>query len=378
MKYRNIIRFAALILTLMIALSLAACKDSGHQGNQQQDNDHSANTIWNGLWVGEDEVLQIFRDEPVAMLFFMETDGFYMGAQNNADAFCGYNYTIHGNVLKLENMYTVDGFAPDDGVAPESMELTLESDRLVSGDKVYVKFTDKSGRTEMQQPAVSEPTVSVAPVQTQPVATAPAVSTNMSGWYGVWDSGSWLLEINPDYALAYNIDNAEDEFDQSVCISDIWDCDYVMDGNTMKMDCYDMAGNLMDSQALTLEGGFLCTNGDPVFLKHTNNTGISDNMEGTWYAMPNAYFEFESGWDNASGDIITFYGDGTCLIQWSEGSSDTHDGYYQMTTKFDNPAIKMVLDGIERGTYEYEFLSNDLLMIYTDNERCYGFLLYRK
>ena len=378
MKFRNIIRFAALILTLMIALSLAACKDSGHQGNQQQDNDHSANTIWNGLWVGEDEVLQIFRDEPVAMLFFMETDGFYMGAQNDFDKMCGYNYTIHGNVLKLENKYAPDGYAPDDGAAPETMELTLDGDRLVAGDKVYIKFTETAGSAEPQQPSVSEPATPVEPVQTQPMETTPAVTTNLSDWYGVWGEGGWMLEINPDYALAYNIDDAEDYFDETVCISDIWDCSYVIDGNTMKLDCYDMAGNAVDSLTLTLEGGFLCMNGEPEFLKLTKNAGETDKLEGTWYALPDAYFEFEGGWNKASGDIITFYQDGTCLIQWSDGGSATHDGYYQMTTKFDNPAIKMVLDGIERGTYEYEFLSNDLLMIYTDNERCYGFLLYRK
>lgn len=217
-----------------------------------------------------------------------------------------------------------------------------------------------------------------APVQTQPVTTAPAVSVNTSGWYGVWDEGGWLLEINPDYALVYNLDNSDDDYDQSVCFADIWDCSYVIDGNTMELNGFDMAGNAVETIVLTLENGYLCMDGEPEFLKITNNAGQIDNLVGIWKMIPYTYFQFRSDWDSASGDIITFYQDGTCLIQWSEGSSETHDGYYQLTSKFDNPAIKMVVDGLERGTYEYEFISNDLLMIYTDNERCYGYLLYRE
>ena len=356
MKQRNYVKTAALVLAVVMLLGLTAC--GGGSGSQVQHSDLV------GKWASEEMTLYFKADLPEYVLVSFD----------NSDMYYGYSYTVEDNVLKveIESMESV-------------LEVTVESDRLVSGNLVFTKLPDDSGSQpqgggqQAYQPPVNEPVTPAEPVQTAPPATdPPAVSTDLSGWYGVWDSGNWLLEINPDYALAYNIDNAEDEFDESVCISDIWDCDYVMDGNTMKMDCYDMAGNLMESLALTLEGGYLCNNGDPVFLKHTNNTGISDNMEGTWYAMPNAYFKFESGWDNASGDIITFYGDGTCLIQWSEGSSETHDGYYQMTTKFENPAIRMVLDGLERGTYEYEFISNDLLMIYTDNERCYGYLLYRK
>ena len=104
MKQRNYYRVAALLLAVMMTLGLAACGGSGSGGqvDQPQKNDHSANTVWNGLWVGEDEVLQIMSDESIALLFYVETDGFYKGAQNNFDEVYSYSYTIDGNVLKLK------------------------------------------------------------------------------------------------------------------------------------------------------------------------------------------------------------------------------------------------------------------------------------
>ena len=165
MKQRNYYRVAALLLAVMMTLGLAACGGSGSGGqvDQPQKNDHSANTVWNGLWVGEDEVLQIMSDESIALLFYVETDGFYKGAQNNFDEVYSYSYTIDGNVLKLKN-----GYAADEGVAPETMELTMNGDRLVSGDKVYIKFTETSGSGQTQQPSVSEPAVQSEPAVTDP------------------------------------------------------------------------------------------------------------------------------------------------------------------------------------------------------------------
>lgn len=387
MMHRKFHRVAALVLAMVLMLGLVACggngsgdqPQNGGQAAKPQGNDDSVDTVWYGLWVGEDEVLQIMPDEPIAFLFYLETDGFYMGAQNDFDKICGYNYTIHGNVLKLENKYAPEGYAPDDGAAPETMELTLDGDRLVCGDKVYTKFTDKTGSTETQQPPVSEPAAPVEPVQTVPVATEPVVSTDLSGFYGIWYSGSWLLEINSSYAIAYDVDDVDTTYgiDGRVFVSDIWDCSYVMEGSTMKMDCFDAQGNLMDSYALTLEGGYLCISGEPVFGKLTSNMGASGELVGTWMTVGERTITFSDGaFSNFNGTEMAFYNDGTCMMQFSDGSGKDSFNYY-LTSKFDNPAFGIRADGIDAGSYEYDFMENDLLMIYTDLDRTEGFLLYR-
>lgn len=216
------------------------------------------------------------------------------------------------------------------------------------------------------------------PKNSEPVKAPSSVAADVSQWYGVWSCGlDWLLEINSSYALVYDLDSMGDFFDERLCFEGLYDCNYTINGDVLTLNAYDMAGNLFRTMEMTLENGQLHVAGENALLtKLTNNTSAGEDLTGIWYS---AVLPIRFGSSNEfSGDRMTFYQDGTCLIQWSDGSSETHDGYYQMTTKFDNPAIRMVLDGLEGGTYEYEFLTNDLLMIYTDHERVCGFLLYRE
>lgn len=227
------------------------------------------------------------------------------------------------------------------------------------------------GGGQVYQPPVNEPVTPAEPVQTAPPATdAPAVSTDLSGWYGVWDSGGWLLEINPTYAFLYRLGSDQVNWWEVVCIENIYDCSYTINGNTM------ILSDGLQTLELTMQNDCLFMDGSPELTKICNNTGLTDNIIGTWRTL-GVDFHFQAHSSFLAGDEITFYGDNTCQYRYAD-ASDGYSGCYTLTSMFDNPAIVISgdLNG-EVGPYEYDFLSNDLLMIYTDNERCFGYLLYR-
>lgn len=361
MKQRNYYRVAALLLAVMMTLGLAACGGSGSGGkvDQPQKNDHSANTVWNGLWVGEDEVLQIMSDESIALLFYVETDGFYKGAQNNFDEVYSYSYTIDGNVLKLKN-----GYAADEGVAPETMELTMNGDRLVSGDKVYIKFTETSGSGQTQQPSVSEPAVQSEPAVTDP----PVVSTSISG---IWQDGPGIFVFYNDFALAYVFGSGDDGDLRFAYLKNLYDCSYTLSGNTLSLSVFEMDGTPVHSGEFALDGNTL-SNGQDSMVKVSGNTGTEGDLAGTWHCMGDEY-QFGA----LTGMQLQFYNDGTYRMSQEDGSGQ-EGGTYRLTSQYDLPAVTLCDEnGNVIGTYCYEFLENDLLMIYVYDVDFGGYVFYR-
>lgn len=201
---------------------------------------------------------------------------------------------------------------------------------------------------------------------------SPAVSANTSNWNGLWYEGSWLLEINSDYAFLYRLGTDQVNWWDVACIENIYDCSYTTSGNTM------ILSDGLQTLELTMQNNYLSMDGSSELTKISNNTGSANNINGTWRAL-GVPFHFQAHSSFLAGDEITFYGDNTCQYRYIDDTSGEYSGHYTLTSKFDNPAIIICgdLNG-EVGPYEYDFLSNDLLMIYTDNERCCGYLLYRK
>lgn len=205
----------------------------------------------------------------------------------------------------------------------------------------------------------------------------PAASQTSSGWYGLWDGGSAILEINENNAYYYVLGSVgDDPFEERIYV-ECYDCSYTISNNVMDLTTYDLNGGVMFSSELTLSGNYLCIEGEPEAIRITGNSGPYGDVIGCWNAI-GPVVRMEGDWfSSISGDELTFYSDGTCLLRWKDGAG-TYDCTYNLTSKYDNPAIGFRFNGYDADVLQYEFISNDLMMIYTNNDRTCGFLLYRE
>ena len=119
MKQRNYVKTAALVLAVVMLLGLTAC--GGGSGSQVQHSDLV------GKWASEE----------MSLLFKADLPDYVMVSFDNSDMYYGYSYTVEDNVLKveIESMESV-------------LEVTVESDRLVSGNLVFTKLPDDSGSAQ--------------------------------------------------------------------------------------------------------------------------------------------------------------------------------------------------------------------------------------
>lgn len=118
MKQIKYVKMAALALAVVMLLGLTAC---GGSGSQVQHSDLV------GKWASEEMTLYFKADLPEYVLVSFD----------NSDMYYGYSYTVEDNVLKveIESMESV-------------LEVTVESDRLVSGNLVFTKLPDDSGSAQ--------------------------------------------------------------------------------------------------------------------------------------------------------------------------------------------------------------------------------------
>lgn len=119
MKSRKNMKMAAMLLAVVMLLGLAAC--GGQEASLTSEDLH-------GNWASNDRCLIFPTDfDGAAVMYYID----------QPDVFYGYNYTIDGNVLKMEN---TDTWEDENAMeAPETMELTFDADQLVSGDMVFTK-----------------------------------------------------------------------------------------------------------------------------------------------------------------------------------------------------------------------------------------------
>lgn len=199
-----------------------------------------------------------------------------------------------------------------------------------------------------------------------------------AGITGIWRDGPAVFVFYYDFAMLYEFGSAEDNDLRFGYLKNLYDCSYTLNGNTLSLSAYEMDGTLVFSSDYTLEESTLRDEYNE-FVKVSNNTGTEEQLSGTWYTMGD---EFELCWSSMSGTgfkgrQMRFYDDGTCCSSWEDGSG-LYAGKYSLTTKYDLPAITFYDEyGYEKGTYPYEFLANDLLMIYVYDVDFGGFTFYR-
>lgn len=234
-----------------------------------------------------------------------------------------------------------------------------------------IQSTDNQGMNDQKIDAAPETVV------TTPNENEPEGNTANSEVCGLWSAGGELIHIANDYCLYYRFGSSSGN-NPVACIGYIYDGSYTYDGNLLSMSIYDMEGNLYLSAEFTLENGMLCRDGDPVARKLSDNTGEYGRVTGNWHLLGDDFNIGSSvGGYAFNGTQMTFYNDGTCHSNWDDGSG-IDSGSYVLTSKFDCPAITLVDQyGFEAGTYQYEFLTNDLLMIYTTDDG-YGYPFYRQ
>lgn len=355
MKNRNYFRAAALVLAVVMALGLAACGGSGSQSQSggQSASNSADNSAWYGLWSNEDVILEI-RSTYAKLHHLAEP----MVIERTYS--CGY--LIDGNTMHLD-------INSDDEVL--RMDLTLDSDQLVAGgETVYTRLSDDPDSIkDYQLAATGSEITATEPVLTEPVVTnPPAASTGITG---IWWDGPSVLVFHNDYALSYVFGSGDDGDLRFAYLKNLYDGSYTLSGNTLSLSIYEMDGTPVQSAELTLDGNTLYYDNNSM-VKVSDNNGVNGDLVGTWHCMGD---EFRFG--SSTGTQMQFYSDGTYTIILEDGS-DRKGGSYVLTSQYDLPAV-MLLDenGEVIGTYPYEFLENDLLMIYVYDIDLGGYVFYR-
>lgn len=226
-----------------------------------------------------------------------------------------------------------------------------------------------------------------------PVETGPAVSTNANKWYGLWyldafEEEEWgtILEINPNCVYSYRAKLRYVAHEQyQIHLLEPVEIGYSVEEDMICLYFYDENGDVAETANVTIEGDLLYL-ADYTYKKISNNLGENGNLSGTWYPIGTNVFlgDEEASFD---GQCLTFYRDGSVKAEWTNiwiddpwdtSKYDDCGGTYYFTSKFDIPAIAIHANGYDIGTFGYEFLTNDLIMLYTDDEYYQGFLMYRK
>lgn len=355
MKHRKCHRAAALVLAVVMALGLAACGGSGSQSQSggQSASNSADNSAWYGLWSNEDVILEI-RSTYAKLHHLAEP----MVIERTYS--CGY--LIDGNTMHLD-------INSDDEVL--RMDLTLDSDQLVAGgETVYTRLSDDPDSIkDYQLAATGSEITATEPVLTEPVVTnPPAASTGITG---IWWDGPSVLVFHNDYALSYVFGSGDDGDLRFGYLKHLNDCSYTLSGNALSLSLYEMDGTLVNSVEVTLDGNTL-SNDQGSMVKVSNNTGTEGDLNGIWHCMGD---EFQFG--ALKGNQLQFNNDGTYTMSLEDGS-DQKGGSYMLTSQYDLPAVTLCdQNGNVIGTYCYEFLENDLLMIYVYDIDLGGYVFYR-
>lgn len=127
-----------------------------------------------------------------------------------------------------------------------------------------------------------------------------------------------------------------------------YSCSYEMDDTTVVLSVYGDDGTLIRTSKYTFDGPYLWGSnwGSPHdFVIVSDSIGTKSDLVGAWYAIDDSM-------------TIQFYSDGTFRNGEVAGS-------YEFTSKFDIPAVMLYDEaGNTSATYCYEFLDNDLMMLY--------------
>ena len=177
---------------------------------------------------------------------------------------------------------------------------------------------------------------------------------------GIWfcfENANILLDYG-DYAIIYDFD--WDNRTYSYYLKAVYECEYQWDGDELTLSAYDPDGVLIYTNSYISGGGQLveADGGGEDYYVRSRNVGVRDDLVGIWhYLIP------------CTGHDLQFYNDGSFRDDEFDGrgtfTSDGDDGRYMLTSKYDRPAIAVYDEDRENlGTFRYEFLETNLLVIY--------------
>ena len=142
-----------------------------------------------------------------------------------------------------------------------------------------------------------------------------------------------------------------------------YECSWTQDGDVISLSVYEGDGDLayvtdyiMDQDTFLLYSG-----GDEIvgfFHRGSNNNGIKHSLTGKWWYVDGSR-------------TMEFYDDGSFR-------TDQFSGSYQYTSKYDQHAVSVYDESTgKRSTYCYEFLENDLLLLYDNLDSSKLMMFYR-
>lgn len=225
----------------------------------------------------------------------------------------------------------------------------------------------QSGGSSMQ--GYQPPATGSSNTQNEPDATnPPAVTTGITG---IWQDGPSVFAFYSDFVLAYEFGSGDDGDLRFGYLKNLYDGSYTLSGNTLSLSLYELDGTMVHTGDFVLDGDTLRSDVHEI-VKVSDNTGAEGDLVGTWHSLGDR-FEF----DAFKGTRMEFYNDGTCSASLDDGSG-RNDGSYVLTSQYDLPAVTLYDEyGNVCGTYPYEFLENDLLMIYVYDIDFGGYVFYR-
>ena len=159
-----------------------------------------------------------------------------------------------------------------------------------------------------------------------------------------------LYEYDPELASTYYLENP-------------YECTWTRDGDVISLCVYKSDGELAyETDFIMDQDTFLqYYGGDQIvaFLaRGSNNNGIKHSLTGKWWYVDGIH-------------TMEFYDDGSFRTDQSSGS-------YQYTSKYDQPAVSFYDEKTNKqSTNCYEFLENDLILLYDDLDPSRVMMFYR-
>ena len=197
--------------------------------------------------------------------------------------------------------------------------------------------------------------------------TEPDVSDTSSEdylWIGIsgTDDRQYMFVLNNDYTAklyAYDL-----EWTNTYYLEHPYECTWTPDGEGVTISAYEGDGKLVFSTNYVKDqpNFYVYHSGDQLVAGlawASNNDGIKHSLTGEWYYI------------GGSQTTMEFYDDGSFR-------TDQFSGSYHYTSKYDQPAFSVYNENTgKNSTHCYEFLENDLLLLYDDLDSSKLMMFYR-
>ena len=214
----------------------------------------------------------------------------------------------------------------------------------------------------------------------EPETSVPADDDSIAWGIYATDNGLMVLgnQVGESYGMIFRI-GGSGAYNDVILEKDILELVYDVEGDQITLEVYTIDDEYYTTAHYYIEDDRFYCDGELMWERVSNNTGDRYDVTGRWLYAGRKFELGGSGYIGYvfDGNELSLFSDNPCYSCWYDGSGRSV-GTYEVVSLFDRPAIAFKDKyGLSAGTYSIDYWSNDLLMIYSCDDKSRGYIFYR-